>query len=915
MKIDKSSFNVARPQGQPMEQDNAPDSTDHPTIERAAEPTTRHTWEPRSKRRSQSMVVLVTLLVLAFGTGLLGASLLQASDVDPDTLLSPLPPAAVDPSPTPVPTATATSLESGDVLDTLYVEILPADYAKLAAKREEALKLGILLAEGSDYVPATLRFNHQEIPVELRLKGDWMDHYAHDKWSFRVRTLEENYLLGMRTFSLQDPSTRSYLNEWLFLENLRLEDVLAVRYHFVHVVLNGEYKGIYAMEEGFSKELFESQERREGLIIRYDEDLVWEYRAFYDDQVIPPAVNRFYIIDEFDSGRITSDPVLVAQRDAAVGLLRALWQGERPAAQVFDVPRMAKFLALTDLWSAPHGLIWHNLRYYYNPVTALLEPIAFDTDALMGELDQVGLLSRAFYQDPYLKSAYLKELQRIAQPEYWEMLKEQLGNRFATLQSALESEFGPEPLASPWPILQNRQNLIRQTLDPHQTVYAYIQRAETGRTGRSELPTTMDVGNLLPFPLQIVALELDDTRIPASRDWVLSESLDLLVAPPQQNPDAVILRSVAADADFLAYAHLQLPPSLLSQNGTEDLEIVTRLWGLREEHIDPVLPGYPTPMVDGPLPESPTLVQALDHHPYLSESDSTMMLKIEPGTWDIKGNLILPAGYGLHIAPGTTLRFERDAYLLARGPLDFQGTVEAPIRLEPADDAWKGIVVLEANAPSAWNHVTVESASAIDQEGWLLTGAVTFYQSPIRLAHSHLLNSRAEDAINVIHTSFEFVQSEFGATASDAFDADFATGIVEDCSFYDIGGDAIDISGSQVQVRRIKLAHIDDKGLSVGENSELSAEDVHFEAVRFGLVSKDLSRATLTNAIISNVQEAALAAYTKKPAYGPASLTAQDIHFINVPQERQMLIQTGSWIELEGTRVWGTKVDVDALYP
>ena len=38
----------------------------------------------------------------------------------------------------------------------------------------------------------------------------------------------------------QTVSTRTYLNEWLYMENLRAEDVLSVGYWFVHGVVNGE---------------------------------------------------------------------------------------------------------------------------------------------------------------------------------------------------------------------------------------------------------------------------------------------------------------------------------------------------------------------------------------------------------------------------------------------------------------------------------------------------------------------------------------------------------------------------------------------------------------------------------------------------------------------------------------------------
>jgi hypothetical protein len=877
---------------------------------------------------SQVLAAFITLLILAFGAGILIARLTMSPSQPAFAPLSPMSPTAIPPTPTSPATATATSPDSGDLLDTLYIDVAPGDMTKIAAKRDEALELGVLLASGSDYVPGTVRVGRDEIPVELRLKGDWVDHIAHDKWSFRVRTLGENYVKGMRVFSLQSPSTRTYLDEWLFLQNIRQEGVLAPHYSFIRVVLNGEHKGIYALEEGFSKELLESQQRREGPIIRYDEDLVWEYRAFYDDQVIPTAVDRFFIIDEFQTGHIESDPTLRSQRDAAVGMLRALWTGDRTAVEVFDLDAMGDFLALTDLWNAVHGLIWHNLRYYYNPITARLEPIAFDADALAGRNETLGLPQSAFYSDPALQAAYVQSLWRISGPGYVEALEKQLGAQYERLRAEMEPEFGADALEPPWDLLRRRQQLLRQMLKPHQTVYAYVQQ------NSSESVTLIDVGNLLELPLEIVGIAVNGTMLPVNSDWVAPDSAEFLFPTSPEEADALILRPLPPDAMSMSYVHLQIPSSALpvADPETQNVEIVTRLWGLTERHSDTALPGYPAPLAEGPIPARPSVAEALAQHPYLKAISDEMMLQIDSGVWDVNGNLILPLDYGLRVMPGTTLRFGRDNYLLASGPLDFRGTEDAPIVLQPAPtdnlvgtqaragenqkggDEWQGVVVLNANSPSIWDYVTVENASAVEQNGWSLTGGVTFHESPIHLDHSRIRDSRGEDGMNIIRSKFDIARSEFGGGVSDALDLDFAQGTIRDCSFHDMGGDGIDASGSDVDVERVKLLNIADKGISVGEASQLTAREVQMENVGLGAVSKDLSSVTIDDATIVNAGTAGLAAYIKKPAYGPATLSARDIRFVEMPPERYTLVQTGSWIELDGRHIEGTDVDVDALY-
>ena len=75
---------------------------------------------------------------------------------------------------------------------------------------------------------------------------------------------KDYFIEGMSTFSIQDPITRNYTYEWLFIQNLKFEDVLAPNYFFVNVNINGKEKGIYAIEEHFSKEMIEGKkEERE----------------------------------------------------------------------------------------------------------------------------------------------------------------------------------------------------------------------------------------------------------------------------------------------------------------------------------------------------------------------------------------------------------------------------------------------------------------------------------------------------------------------------------------------------------------------------------------------------------------------------------------------------------------------------
>ena len=141
-------------------------------------------------------------------------------------------------------------------LNSLNLDIKFESVEKIRLKREEALVNNLLIRSDNDFVNSKVSYN-SELPqsCKIRLKGDLPQHWNGDKWSLRINTKENRSIEGMTTFSIQDPITRNYTYEWLFLKNLKFEDVLAPNYFFVNVNINGKEKGIYAVEEHFSKDV------------------------------------------------------------------------------------------------------------------------------------------------------------------------------------------------------------------------------------------------------------------------------------------------------------------------------------------------------------------------------------------------------------------------------------------------------------------------------------------------------------------------------------------------------------------------------------------------------------------------------------------------------------------------------------
>ena len=802
----------------------------------------------------------------------------------------------------------------GDVpqLPTLNMDMSFRNLTRIEAKRTEAIQQDILLTSADDFVPAKITLDGATVRVRTRLKGDQVDHFRGDKWSFRVEVKGGDHIFGMRRFSIQHPVTRNYLFEWAFLEHLRSEGILAPRYQFVNLVFNGDQRGIFALEEHFSKELLESQGRREGVIIKFDESPTWERRArtgglhgnVFD-------ASRAAIVDAFRDGRIEKSPVLIAQRDSAIGLLRGYQEGTLAASEVFDPELMGRFLAISELWGAEHGLVWHNLRFYYNPITGRLEPIGFDAEP-GSELFQrliVGTnLPPGVLDDWLIQRAYVQELVRLSTPEYFDHLKQLLEPEHDELKKALEREF--KSLKTPWENLQNRQTLISNSLDPIVTVLAF---GDAERAGDAEAQGFVEVKVRNPLVLAVAVRGFqigDKTLIPATE--AISE-LDT-ESPILMSLSPVVLRRVdplTVPPQTAEYLSFRIPVDTDILPNDREIKVIARILGAPEWHASAVT-AYPSAFTTELLPKRPTIDEALEAHTFLEWDDTAGTLQVQRGQWKVYGDLILPAGVKLETGPGTTLLFEPGAVFYASGPLEFHGTPEQPILLGPQDNSWGGVVVLSAGATSTWNRVNVRATTAIERDGWFLTGGVTFYESPVVLRECRIIESQAEDALNIVRSNFDIRSCEFGEATSDAFDGDFASGRISGSSFHDVGGDAIDVAGSVVEITDVRVSRIGDKGISAGEASNLVVSDYRAQGVGIAIASKDRSTVVGQGITIIGAKHAGLAAYIKKPEYGPGSLTADGASFEDTP--RETIVGPSSLILLNGTHVVGTDLDVNALY-
>ena len=413
-------------------------------------------------------------------------------------------------------------------------------------------------------------------------------------------------------------------------------------------------------------------------------------------------------------------------------------------------------------------------------------------------------------------------------------------------------------------------------LDPVKGVHAYFYKSYDGTR------ITLELGNIQLLPIEVLALSYNN---------------DLLAFPVLK--ETILLPKIPSRLVDYQLVSFPFPKSLAwSDEMICDLKVKYRLLGTTQIRYETIFPysHLSDDFIKKDLVRQPPNAGSFE---FLKVDEATKRILIKPGNWNLTRNLIIPEGYKVVCIEGTQVNISNSAKILSYSPLEFLGSEHYPIVIRSVDLTGQGIVVMNAGR-SRLKYVRFINLSSPSQGRWELTGAVTFYESPVEIDQCQFLNSRSEDALNIVRSEFSIDGSLFDKSSFDAIDTDFSEGKITNTSFMDCGDDAIDVCGSIVELANIFINGVGDKGLSVGEDSKVNVRTVEIKNAGIAAASKDLSELNINNATISNC-EIGLAAYQKKAEFAPASITVTGLAMDNV--DTLYLVEEKSRLEIEGERI------------
>jgi len=781
------------------------------------------------------------------------------------------------------------------------LNMTPEDAAELERMRAAAMNDD----KAFEYVNGQISVGDETIECKIRSKGDRDIHYDEaDKMSYRIKLKGGTTIMGMKIFSMHKPRARNYLDEWIFLQMMREEGLITPRYEFVNLTVNGDDKGLYVAEEHYTKHLIERNGKKEGPILKFDEDVSTDFRK-----------TNILVYEN----RKWSNPAQLALKRKAVQLVEGFRKGELSAADVFDVKQMARFFAVADLCAARHGTVVKSLRFYYNPITSKLEPIPFDghrgtSGAGYYLLAQIGIDAKEnwihnIYADWYKEwfnredryseefySEYIRTLERISKRNYLIQFFERNETEIERLLELIYSEFpGHDNIFSygPFPYYFSRSSYYQN----QQHITRYLTKPKL-------------IANLITIEDTSVVIDVTNNHVALPYE-LLDLTYKKRIGFPEEGTHLIIVENSLIEGRAAKRVRFNLGGmSKAKLYRKKDIILSFRHPGSSVIHTVPL-----NVSTDNDITELSNDVirrrSNMDDFDFIENDRGGKVATIKAGSYDLDKSLIIPAGYTFKIEKGVEINLVNKSLILSYSPLLWIGTEEEPIEIKSSEaDRGQGLLVMGAPEKSFLSQVRFSFLGNPDTNDWSVPGSVTFYESDVRIDGSTFHGNVSEDGLNIIRSNFSINHCDFHNTFSDALDIDFGVGEIFSCIFSEISNDAVDVSGTTLKMDSVHIKSTGDKGLSVGEQSKVNIKNMSIKNTEIAITSKDNSEVFVTNIDLENCK-LGYAVFQKKSEYGSAKLRVNGASHMSVGREHA--VEVGSSLVLNNEVIKGTVNDVVLL--
>jgi hypothetical protein len=781
------------------------------------------------------------------------------------------------------------------------------------------------------YLKGEIRYKGDSSKIKMRIKGDRDIHFRNpNKVSYRIKTRKGGTVDGMSKFSIHHPGARNYMEEYLFILASKELGIISPKYEFIDVLINDMPYGVYALEEYPTKNLLERSGRREGPIYRFDEitgdfsvELISKVKEV-SSKGVETRINDLGrdALESFREGRRTVDETfdshLMGRYFAVASLFGASHGLVEKSIRLYFNPISLKF--------EPIPFDGHpDVKVGILVSSALGSGYAEDwTNS--SAADWFYLFWRNSGNDEFVRS-YLDALSMLSTDQWVSHFLDKHELAIAKALAAIYSDFpgkdytwnyGPAPYFWETQLLNERAALIHKRFDVELELFQAESLGKVTMVNKSRLPqffngtncTSGEEFSILVPPAHSnsgSALFLDDDLCRPYSGYngsyypIKDYQIGTYATKKLQEFPAYIKEGI-----YFFKSENQL---LASNQFANELDITSIKCGSEELLSKPVVIAsqqirmfgehrsyFKVPLVEvspsiekcarlfvstssnksysGSLIEYPSasgshVIEGVQMTPILA-SDKFLVSNGIVSPMDkvtvLNEAVKIPAGLLFTIPPGYSIDLAKGSFIYSESPVKIGRDEGEAVRVFSSDSTGRGLVVYSYKT-SYIENAQFDNLGAIASRDWPVSGSITFTKGTVNLSNVEIIKSHSEDALNIVDSSITIKNLVVVDSFSDGFDCDFCRGLISDSSTTRTGNDGFDFSGSSIMMRNILVSSAGDKGISVGEQSDITIKNSEFNEAAICVASKDSSITRLFAVKLINC-EIDLASYQKKKEFG-----------------------------------------------
>ena len=259
------------------------------------------------------------------------------------------------------------------VLDEIQLILSDSTWLLLQGDLEQRLNQHERLGSNSNpWRQGAIRHNDTTFDCKIKLRGDTRDNYQYGlaNATFRVNIKGSGLIKGCKKFSFIRPFHENGLYGMMYYDFARSQGILSNSFEFVRLKINDRQSGVWIFQEAFHSKMLERQKQGRGIIMKFENDCV-ENEGRYNPSGFPR-------LNAYGMKGISDDSIKMQHYRLAVRGLNQLYQEKIEMENALDIQKWADFVAINDIFNAHHSMTCHNTRFYFNPVSNQIEPVAWD---------------------------------------------------------------------------------------------------------------------------------------------------------------------------------------------------------------------------------------------------------------------------------------------------------------------------------------------------------------------------------------------------------------------------------------------------------------------------------------------------------------------------------------------------------